>query len=213
MKHAKARSIGRPEKPVEILLAGRKDPTPVILQPSSAIEDADAVGHAIKAAKAQGAEPRPGSQVYDTARWAFLVAKTYLDADSPPGAREHFFETVGEAESIGTESIAYLFQLQQVWQEEAFPGYLKMSPAALVAAYDALAEETGDVFFSRLSAAMQVCCATSMAVLLRSSRRLRSPTGGPDTSGTTERSPRPEPPPKPPSRARAGVRSSSRRGR
>lgn len=195
MKYAELpRATGRAErpKPTPILLPGVDQPIPVVIWPTSAVEDQEARKHAIKRARECGAETTRGDLVYDTAEWAYVIHCTYRDADS--AERAPFFDSLDEVQRLGSETLAYLFQLQQVWQEEASPTYKAPDTATLVDLIDKGNSDAGDVFFSQLSASLQLRSWRFMAGLLASSRAARSPTGSPGTERTSASLPAQSPP-------------------
>lgn len=200
------RAAGRAErpKPTPILLPGLTEPVPVVIWPTSAVEDQEACKYAIKRARECGAETARGNLVYDTAEWAYVIHCTYRDADSPAPERAPFFASLDEVQRLPGDTLGYLFQLQQVWQEESAPTYQAPNAATLIDLIDKANGEAGDVFFSQLSASLQLRSWRFMAGLLASSRAARSPTGSQATSPTSASTPAPAPPPRP--RERKGRR-------
>ncbi len=133
--------------------------------------------------------PSPGNALYDVAFWGAVVALAYLDADSPPGGRETFFKDAHQALSLGTDSVAYLFQEQQSWQEEVSPTFKARTWPELIAAMRKLQEADGEVFFSRCSPYMQSKLALFMAGLLAKSPEASSLAGSPSARSTETTSP------------------------
>ena len=171
MKFAAIANRAAREKRIDILLPRSEGPVTVLVRASSALEDQQAVAFAVSEARAKGSpKQEPGDQIYDTALWAHIVATTYLDADSPEDARTRFFDGGAQQVLSGlpTDSIAYLFQSQQEWQEEVSPSYKAKSAQELVAIVRSIAERDGDVFFSRCSPLTQLSSARFMAALLAS---------------------------------------------
>jgi len=198
------------EKPLTIALPDREDK--VLVRPTGALEDIESRKFAMAQVKAAGApDARDGDAIYDASFWAHVVATAFLDVDSSASGRVKYFTDAAEVlRELPTESIAYLFQSQQQWQEEASPNYKALSPGQLVGMIEKLAKADGDVFFSRCSPSTQSSLARFMAVLLESlpdtswrngSRSTDSPTKGNEKPTNTPRKLRQRPgamPPKPP---------------
>lgn len=104
----------------------------VIFRPLSALEETDAAAAGIRYAKAKGASPEPGP-VYDAAFMAHTLCCGCLDPDSPPDARLPFFDKGADQilADLDTDTIAQLFEQQQMWQEECSPSTKAKSVAEL----------------------------------------------------------------------------------
>jgi hypothetical protein len=178
---------GSREKPLEIILPGVDKPVQVLVRATGALEDADATRFASDFAKSRGSsDPQPGDPRYDCALWAAVVASAYLDKDSPVGQRQAFFKDPNEVLAhLSTDSVAYLFQSQQAWQEEVSPTFKCRTNAELVQAMRLMAEKDGEVFFSRLSPFMQTTLALFMAGLLANSPGAKLPGGSPSDKTTS----------------------------
>lgn len=184
------------ERTIDVRLPGVDEDWRVVVRATSAIEDAAAIAFAIGEAKKAGAKPEAGDPVYDPALWAFVVATAYLDVDSPEDKRGTAFPGGAPKvlDKLSTESIAYLFQEQQRWQEEVSPSYKARSSDELVEICKRIALEGGDFFFGRLSPSTQVASARFMAGLLATSLVTTWPSGSP-TAASTASSSRSQPKP------------------
>lgn len=209
------RVTGASEKPTKILLPGIEGEIAVVLTTVSAIDEASAIGFALADARAKGShEPADGDPLYDAAYWAAIVAKGLGDADAAPSGdkRQPFFDGGPEqVRTLPTETIAYLFQLQQHWQEEASPTFKAKTAEELVRAVRRIHEKNGEVFFSRCSPSMQMRCALFMAGLLATSPDSKLPSGSPSSASTTTASKPPQPlPPSLPRSARKPAKTTRR---
>lgn len=175
-----------------VILPGVAEPVRVLVRAVSALEEQLAVGFAITEARSKGClKPEPGEALYDVALWSKVVASAYFDAESADGAA--FFDggAAQVLEKLPVDSIAYLFQEQQRWQEEVAPSFKTKSGEELVEAVRAIATQAGDVFFSRCSPSTQMLCARFMAGLLVSSLDTSWQSGSPATASTMPSSPEP----------------------
>lgn len=172
---------------MSLLLPGYKEPRPALVRAVSAFEELEAARTAHEEARKRGmGTPEAGDERFDVPRWAAIVAKAFLDADSPIEGREPYFETVAEVLDLPLDSISYLFQVQQAWQEEVSPSYKARSIPELIEAVKKVAETDGEVFFSRCSPLMQLHLSRFMASRLVSSPSMTSPSTSP-SSGSTAR--------------------------
>lgn len=177
---------------LDIVLPGVDEPVPVLVRALSALEEQQAVGFALTDAKAKGAvKAEAGEPLYDVAFWAKAVATAYVDSESADGAP--FFDggVTQVLDKLPVDSIAYLFQEQQRWQEEVSPSFKTKSGDELVEAVRAIASQAGDVFFSRCSPSTQMLSARFMAGLLVSSPDTSWQSGSRATATTTPSSPEP----------------------
>jgi hypothetical protein len=88
---------------------------------------------ATKYAEAHGAKPEPGNETYDYGKAVYTVALTAVDSESDPANPRPFFgasdnpsveERVVDVLShpnIGRDTVMYLAECQEVWQDECHP--------------------------------------------------------------------------------------------
>lgn len=148
--------------------AGGKTRT-ALVRPLSLAEEIDADAEAIKLSKRKGAEAVAGNTVFESYRMMAVVACAILDEDSPPAARERYFD--GGIEQVATltpDVIAHLHQLQQAWQEECSPSFTHKTTADLFVLVRKLVEDEHDpLVFARVSVKTQWTLLPFMARLLR----------------------------------------------
>ena len=190
MQFGQLQRSGSREKLDEILLPEVESPVPVYIRPVSALQESDARRFALTEAKRNGtSDPKDGDPVYDTALWSAIVAASYFDSDEKRGngaSRPAFFDKgAAQVRELPTDTIAYLFQRQQAWQEEISPTFKAKSVGEMIAAARSLAEEDGDVFFYRCSPFTQTALARFMAGLLTTSDGARLLDGLRSAASTT----------------------------
>jgi hypothetical protein len=132
-------------------------------------------------AKKLGAEnPVEGDELFERGRIVHTLAIACIDTDSPKDAPAPFFEGGVEeilgADELTPELIAYLYEQQQIHQDEVSPLLKSMSPAEFaVAVMQTAAGENGDMsFFVSSRPGMRWSFTLSMAKLLASSTMLAS---------------------------------------
>lgn len=140
-----------------------------------------AIAHGIK-------EPKVGEPIYDLALMVETLAVAVLDVDSPVDNRQPFFDGGSDnVRSYGREAIAYLYQLQQMWQEEVSPTVSKLDAAGTIDAMVKIGgpdEREARLFLERCSPGLLVNLARSMAALLYGSLMPSSPSGSSSASTT-----------------------------
>jgi hypothetical protein len=148
----------------------------------SGLEDADVMGKARAFAKERGVDdPKDGNPIYDLALWAFTLAIACVDPESPETDPRPFFD--GGAEQIlasnllGRDTIAYLYEHQQQWQDEVSPRARTVGPEELLAHVLAVASAEDPTPFFRLAPALRWTLHRSMAALLVTLQMPRSPSG------------------------------------
>jgi hypothetical protein len=89
--------------------------------------------HATKYAVDRGAKPEPGVELYDFAKAVYTVALAVVDSESDPDHPRPFFgdsdspsveeraQSVLSHPNIGRDTIMYLAELQDYWQDECSP--------------------------------------------------------------------------------------------
>lgn len=139
----------------------------------------------------------PGNEIYDFAKAVYTIAVAAVDPDSDPSAPRPFFgasenPTVEErasdilkSELIGRDTILYLAEHQDVWQNECSPqpGLGTKTPEEWLSMVAGVVVE-GPLAFLRLSAASRLNFLLATANLLLSLPALKS------TSGSTAEPPK-----------------------
>jgi len=127
----------------------------------------------------------------DRGRKLHTIALAYVDVDSPPNAPMPVFdggvEQIVASEELTPELIEFLYEQQQIWQDETNPLVSKMKPVDFVNAVVRTATgEDGDMsFFVSARPGMRWSFALSMARLLATSQTLKSLSGS-ATTGSPE---------------------------
>ncbi|WP_394849701.1 hypothetical protein LZC95_19890 [Pendulispora brunnea] len=145
---------------------GAEEP-PCIVVPLSAAEDSEVLAFAAEYARSNKAEPKEGDPLYDLGIMAKTIALAVRDIDSPPEARTPFFDggTDQIFELLPRETIVYLFELCQIWQDACSPSVRRLSVEQLVGHITELAEAEDDGPFVRLSPATRSICMRILARL------------------------------------------------
>jgi hypothetical protein len=148
----------------------------------SGLEDAEVMTKARAFAKERGVEdPKDGNPIYDLALWAFTLAIACVDPESPETEPRAFFD--GGADQIfgsnllGRDTIAYLYEHQQQWQDEVSPRARTVGAEELLAHVLAVASAEDPTPFFRLAPALRWTLHRSMAALLVTLQMPRSPSG------------------------------------
>jgi len=164
------------ERPIELPRPGR-DPFLTIARPISGTQESLVLEAARAYAKAKGVElPREGEPLYDLAVMAHTIAIACVDPDSDPKDREPSFDGGAQQilDNLGPEEIAYLYERQQLWQDELSPTVSRMSTTELMGVALKLTEAKDDAPFSRLRPVLRLILLRTMAGLLFSSPEFRS---------------------------------------
>lgn len=160
---------------VEITLRGKL--CKPLVRPLTMLEEVDVVAYAIKAAKEKGAEPVKGNEIFDAATMAKACHLAYLDEDSPANARQPFFDEGPEAVlTLDKDTIALLFERQEIRQSEASPAFSVTSGPELMGIIRELVDGEGqrDPFFLlRFAPTTRLALVRTMAVLLAESHVLK----------------------------------------
>ena len=164
------------ERPVEIQLRGKL--CRPLVRPLSNDEETDVVAFAIKFAKGKGAPAEEGNAVYDSGLMCQTIALAYLDPESDPKARESFFAGPDEIRTLDTETIALLYEHQELWQRETSPSKRHVGAGDLMEMVRTLGEDEQDPLarlddFLRLSPPTRWSLVRFMAALLVSSHVLK----------------------------------------
>jgi hypothetical protein len=194
----------RAEKPAKVSLAGGGT-ADVLLRPLDATEELAVLSSARLEAEAKGhKDPKDGDAIYDSLLAAHTLAVTALDPDSPPEARERFFDKgAAQVGALDPDTIAVLYEEQRVWQEECSPSIRAKSAGELVVLTKQIAAADGHGFFLRLSPLTRASWARFSARLLVDSPGQSSLFGSPSAgSGTPPPTASAKPPP---ARRKAGA--------
>lgn len=165
---------------------------PAALKVLSGEEYGEILRLATKYAVDRGAKPEPGVEIYDFAKAVYTVAIAVVDAESDPANPRPFF---GHTDSpsveeravdvlshpnIGRDTILYLAECQDVWQDECSPqpGGGEKTPEEYYAMIAEVARD-GGLPFLRLSAGSR------LKFLLFTANLLLSLAGPNTTSGST----------------------------
>lgn len=159
------------------------EPISVIVRAINAIEEEAVLVAARARAVGQGvADPKIGDPIYDLSVMVETIAAAYFDAESTASDRQKFFD--GGADQVreyGREAVAYIYELQQAWQDEVAPTIKSLSTHEVVEAFTKLGgedETQARDFFYRLRPGLRWNCMRSLALLLANSPTPSSPSGG-----------------------------------
>lgn len=158
---------------------------PLRLRPLSAIEETDVIAAAIAHAKAKGAEPTAGHPIYEAAIMANTLAVACIDPDSDDGA---FFDG-GAAQvlsELDTDTIAQLYEQQQIWQEECSPSVRAKSFEELFGLAKKLSETDDPLAYVRLSPRTRWILQRTTGALLPTSPEPKPQPSSPSANGTAK---------------------------
>ncbi|WP_394847402.1 hypothetical protein LZC95_08045 [Pendulispora brunnea] len=179
-----ARLGAKAERPITIPIALGDDgviDTPCVVVPLTAAQDAEVLTFALEYARARGAEPKEGEPLFDLACMVKTIELSVRDVDSPREAREPFFDggTDQVLQFLSRETIVFVYERQQIWQDECSPSVRRVSAADLVDHITRIAEAEDDLPFVVLSPAMRWICTRIMARLHLASAEDRLPSLSP----------------------------------
>jgi hypothetical protein len=132
------------------------------------------------AEKLGSTDPTEGEELFERGRLLHTLAIACVDTDSPAEAPQAFFdggvEQILTADELTPEVLAYLYEHQQLWQDEVSPLVKSMTPAEFATAVVRTASgENGDMsFFVSARPGMRWSFTLSMAKLLAASTLLAS---------------------------------------
>lgn len=120
------------------------------VRPINAVERSLVLERSRAFAKSKGVEdPTDGDELYDQARLLHTLAIACVDKDSPESDPKPFFdggfEQLHTTELLTTDHIAYLFEQQQLWEDECSPRLKKQTPGQFMATILSIAG--GDMSF------------------------------------------------------------------
>jgi hypothetical protein len=172
---------------VEIKLHG-KECKPLVRALSLA-EEMDVDAYAIGVAKAKGAKPEKGETIFDAATMAKALEIAYLDEDSPADARERFFDNGPEAvTTLDKDTIALLYERQELIQEECSPGFRIHSAVELFDMLRGAASKEGQadpLYFLRFAPSTRLTLWRFTVALLADSPVLKSTSTSPSSEKPT----------------------------
>lgn len=171
----------RAERTVElpgILHEGK--PVSVLLRPLTGVEESDVLRRGFEFAIQEGnAQPRAGDPLYDLGVMVHTLAIGCLDPESPAEGRTAFFD--GGAPQIlkelGRETIHFIYQRHELWQDECSPYVRNMSGTELMNKIEEVAASMDDGPFLRMSPATRWNFTRTTARLLLDSREAKSAPG------------------------------------
>lgn len=157
----------------------------------SAGETRETVDFALEYAK-RGAAPAPraGDPLYEMGIRVKTLHLAFFDPDHPhPDSEEaRFFaspEQIESAVEIGRDTIWYLYEAQEAWQDACSPQPSKMGIGEFWKEVEELANSTDPFYFERLRPATRVSFARSMAKQLLLLLGAKSPVGSKIASDST----------------------------
>lgn len=135
--------------------------------PLSGTEYARALHFATEYCKKNGMpDASEGHSLWDVAYMAKACHLACLDPDSPPKARTPYFASPEEILALPQPTLAYIFELQQHWQDECSPMQKRLPANELLEKVRELAEAEDERPFLRLSPALRWICMRYTASLL-----------------------------------------------
>lgn len=156
------------------------------------IERSDVAARAREFAKARGVDdPRDEDELYEWGKVLHTLVLACVDKDSPEDAPAPFFdggfEQLHKTTLIGPEHVAFLYEQQQLWQDECAPGQKTMSPEEFLAAVVKTAG--GDMsFFVNARPGLRWSFTRTLAALHLSSLTDKSPSSSPSAPPPETRS-------------------------
>lgn len=120
------------------------------VRPLNEGEYGDVIAKALAFAKSKGLDaPEDGDPIYDRAKMLFTLAIACIDKDSPAEKPAPFFDggvpQILGSEIMTPEVVAYLYEVQQIIQDDVAPMKKDLSPADFMAA--ALKTAQGNMAF------------------------------------------------------------------
>lgn len=158
------------------------------IRPLNPIEVTTVVERARAFAISKGVvDPKDGDELYDDAKILHTLVLACLDKESPEKDPKPFFEG-GFEQLHGTEvllpdHIGYLYELQQLWQDECSPRFTRQTPGQFMAGVVATAG--GDPsFFVGARPGMRWDSMRTLAAAYLNLTTLQSPTSSPSSPST-----------------------------
>jgi hypothetical protein len=174
--------LPRPGAVVDMETGAWRGPTIKLdVRPLRGDEHDQVLADAKKYAEKLGAtDPIEGEELFERGRLLHTLAIACVDTDSTVDAPQAFFdggvEQILTADELTPEVLAYLYEHQQLWQDEVSPLVKSMTPAEFATAVVRTASgENGDMsFFVSARPGMRWSFTLSMAKLLAASTLLAS---------------------------------------
>lgn len=144
-------------------------PFVVLARPLTGLEYESACASARVRAVEKGVEnPVIGDPIYDLALMAHILAVGCVDPDSPPDARTPSFDSAAQIlERMNPETIVFVHQNHEVWQDECSPSVHKIEDNEMYNKVSEVAGADGRATFMRFSPSTRVTFSLSMARTLR----------------------------------------------
>jgi len=181
MKFASVVKGTRAERPVVVpgFEDGEGKPFTVLMRPLTGIQYESACADARRRAIEKGVEnPSVGDPIYDLALQAFILAQGCVDPDSPENARSSSFSNGVEIlTEMHPETIVYLHEHHETWQDECSPYVKRIGIDALSKRLEEVAGPEGLTTFMRFSPSMRLNFALSTARTLWTLLKLNSSSG------------------------------------
>lgn len=184
MKFSTVTKGTRAEKAIELPPPdGSEKGVPTMLRALNGVEEGVALKETREYCKAQGiAEPKTGEPIYDLALMVETIRLACLDPESPLGAREPLFDQGADQirGAYGREAIAYIYELQQDWQDEVSPSIKKLDVKAYIDTLFKMGgpdEEEARTFFIQSVPGLRWSLTRTMAVQLVSLLSAKSESG------------------------------------
>ena len=177
-------SLGsRAERSIELPgLSHDGKPVTLLLRPLTGIEESDVLRRGFEFAIQEGnPKPVPGEQLYDLGVMAHTLAVGCLDPDSPADGRTPFFDGGVDQilKKLGRETIHFLYQRHELWQDECSPYVRNMTADELMTTVQEVATSEGEGPFLRMSPATRWIFMRTTARLLLASHAGKSASGEP----------------------------------
>ncbi len=193
MKFSETKKGTRAERPID-LPRGDGEAFKMLVRPLNAQEEKQVLETARALAIKQGvADPKEGDALYDFELMIQTILLGCLDPDSPADAREQSFDlgAVQVNKELNREEIAFLYERQQLWQDECSPSISKMSADDLLLHAMKIAEAEDDLPFVQLRPNLRLILLRTLANLLLTSHEVRLQSGSPTDKTTTDAKPPP----------------------
>lgn len=171
----------RARRPVEISMGAGEAPLRCEVRALSAVEDAEVLEMAAAFAEKRGVKGQlDGNPIYDLGRAVHTLLHACVDQESPADAPVRYFASADEIlGGLDRERIAFLYELQQAFQDECAPMPAELPPEEyLNLIFQAEGVPPGGVLpFERLRPATRRNCERFMVGLSLTSLKLSLLTG------------------------------------
>ena len=174
-------------KPIEFTIWG--ETARCSMRALNGMEEGDALAAGRAYAVSKGlAEPKETDRLYEIGVMAATLSVACVDSDAP---ETRYFTGLTEIlEHLDTDRIAYLFEVQQHWQDECSPRISKMGSAEWIDMVVKCAEDGSNAnAFFRMRRPMQLSFIASLASLYLNALTHKSDTGTNSPSSTSATTP------------------------